>query len=149
MQKDSAVAGIVRRLPIMNRRELTKLWVDSYGKPPHPKLSPELMRPVLAFRLQERAYGGFSPDTARQIEQIARSLAPDSRPQGEAHNRFKAGTRIIREWKGKTYEVLISGDGYAFAGKAYKSLSPIATLITGTRWSGPAFFGTKRQGDGK
>jgi hypothetical protein len=73
-----------------------------------------------------------------------KSLAPECRAQDEAHNRYKTGTRIIREWGGKTHEVLISAAGYEYEGTTYKSLSPIATKITGTRWSGPAFFGTKR-----
>jgi len=147
MQKDPAIADVLRRLPNMKRRELVRLWEEGFGKSPHNRLRPELMRPVLAFRVQERVYGGDTPDTARRLREIVKSLAPDGRAQHEAHNRYKPGTRIIREWKGKTYEVLISGAGYEFEGRTYRSLSPIANFITGTRWSGPAFFGTKRRGD--
>jgi len=143
--KDPVITDILDRLPTMKRPELVKLWQKGFGRLPHNRLRPELMRPVLAFRLQERLYGGDQPDKARRLREIAKSLVPENRSQHEAHNRFKAGTRIIREWKGKTYEIQISEVGYEFEGRTYRSLSPIANLITGTRWSGPAFFGTKRK----
>ena len=83
------------------------------------------------------------PETERKLRSLLGSLKPDSRQAGEASSRFKVGTRIVREWKGKTHEVTITPDGYCYNGEVYKSLSPIANLITGSRWSGPAFFGTK------
>jgi hypothetical protein len=138
------VSETIRQLPTMARPMLAKLWEASFGQAPAPKLRPELMRPVLAFRIQELAYGGHSAEAVRQLREISRSLVSESRSPGEAYERFKSGTRIVREWKGKTYEVLISGGGYQFEGETFKSLSPIANRITGTRWSGPAFFGTKR-----
>lgn len=101
------------------------------------------MRHVLAFRIQERAYGGHSPDTPRRLQEIAKGLSSGSRAPEEATNRYKEGTRIIREWGGRTQEVVISAAGYEYQGSTYRSLSPIATKITATRWSGPAFFGTK------
>jgi hypothetical protein len=61
----------------------------------------------------------------------------------KAPQRFRPGTRIVREWKGIVHEVTISDDGFEYEGKTFKSLSPIACRITGTHWSGPAFFGTK------
>jgi Protein of unknown function (DUF2924) len=59
------------------------------------------------------------------------------------HRRFKTGTKIIREWKGQLHKVAVTTEGYLYNGEAYKSLSPIAFRITGTKWSGPAFFGTE------
>jgi hypothetical protein len=58
---------------------------------------------------------------------------------------FKSGTKLIREWKGKVHEVIVAGDGYVWAGKHYRSLSQIARSITGTRWSGPRFFGLEAE----
>ena len=100
------------------------------------------MLPILAFRIQELAHGGLKPETKANLSEITASLGPaghnDNRP------RFKAGTRLVREWKGKVHEVLITADGFEYLGQTYKSLSPIACRITGTHWSGPAFFGTRR-----
>ena len=137
------VTAIIAELPVANSKRLRELWVDHIGRSASMKLRPSMMRPVLAYRIQERAYGGLRPDLERQLREVLKSLKPGGRCTGEAHTRFKAGTRIVREWQGKRYEVTITSEGYQYEGEIYKSLSPIANLITGSRWSGPAFFGTK------
>jgi Protein of unknown function (DUF2924) len=86
----------------------------------------------------------FRPLASARSQVIATSLRPQSRSRDEARQRFKAGTKLVREWRGKTHEVTLNDEGYHYLGKTYKSLSPIACEITGTRWSGPAFFGTKK-----
>ena len=67
---------------------------------------------------------------------------------GEAAKRFrpqlKPGTRLIREWQGRTYEVVVLDDGLSWQGTHFRSLSAIARKITGTAWSGPLFFGLKQ-----
>jgi Protein of unknown function (DUF2924) len=103
------------------------------------------MLPVLAFRIQEKAYGGLKPETKARLREILATLKPNHRGPREAHNRFKPGTRLIREWRGQTYEVSLTAEGYEYRGKKYKSLSPIACEITGSHCSGPAFFGTKKK----
>jgi hypothetical protein len=106
--------------------------------------SAQLMLPILAYRIQEKAYGGLSPTANARSQLIATPLRPQSRSRDEARQRFKSGTKLVREWRGKTHEVTLNDEGYHYLGKTYKSLSPIACEITGTRWSGPAFFGTKK-----
>lgn len=118
----------------MGRPELVSEWQAQFGAPPPAKLRVELMRPVLVYRIQENALGLSLPKRQRQIQDLA--CDADRR-------RFKLGTKIIREWKGQLHEVAVTAEGYVYNGDVYKSLSPIATRITGTRWSGPAFFGTK------
>jgi hypothetical protein len=100
------------------------------------------MLPILAFRIQELAHGGVKPETKAKLREIMASLS--STGQNHTRPRFKAGTRLVREWKGKVHEVLTIADGFEYLGQTYKSLSPIACRITGTHWSGPAFFGTRR-----
>jgi hypothetical protein len=100
------------------------------------------MLPILAFRVQELAHGGLRPETKAKLREFAPSLG--STRQHDARQSFRAGTRLVREWKGKVHEVLITAGGYEYLGETYKSLSPIACRITGTHWSGPAFFGTRR-----
>jgi hypothetical protein len=99
-----------------------------------------LMLPILAFRIQEITHGGLIPELATQLHE--RVTSRNSRPQHSVRT-FKPGTKLVREWKGKVHEVVITSDGFEYQGEIYKSLSPIACHITGTRWSGPAFFGTK------
>jgi len=144
-QPEKPTSELIAALPSLNRDRLGDLWRENFGKPPQWGLSRKLMLPILAFRIQERAHGGLKPELQARLREIVASLNPQSKHADEARNRFRAGTRIVREWQGKTYEVLISAHGYEFQGETYKSLSPIANRITGTRWSGPVFFGTKRK----
>jgi hypothetical protein len=102
----------------------------------------ELMIPVLAYRIQEQAYGGLSQQTLNKLRQLARDL--ERNPKALTRMRpIKPGTRIIREWDGDTHEVTVVRDGYSYRGKHFVSLSAIARKITGTRWSGPLFFGLR------
>jgi hypothetical protein len=98
------------------------------------------MLPILAFRIQELSRGGLSAQTRGKLTETIGKLSTSSH---RAPRRFRPGTRIVREWKGKVHEVTITDDGFEYEGETFKSLSPIACRITGTHWSGPAFFGTK------
>lgn len=140
------VAALIREISSASSERLRELWREKVGQTPHPELEPALMRPVLAYLVQERAYGGLKASTTSQLRAALESDNPRSRTVNEAKSRFQAGTRLIRAWKGKTHEVRLTLTGYEYEGKVFQSLSPIACLITGTRWSGPAFFGT-RKGD--
>jgi hypothetical protein len=52
--------------------------------------------------------------------------------------------RLVREWHGTVHVVTVDEDGSIhWNGRSWRSLSEIARTITGTRWSGPAFFGLK------
>ena len=99
------------------------------------------MRPILAYRIQERQRGPLPSDMARRLQEAMKTYSPgdNSDPVG----RYKTGIRIVREWGGVIHEVQVTDEGYVYQGETYKSLSPIANRITGTRWSGPMFFGTK------
>jgi Protein of unknown function (DUF2924) len=127
----------VRAIEGMGRPELVSEWQTQFGAPPPPKLRVELMRPVLVYRIQENAWGVSSPRGKGRVQDLASSAN---------ERRFKTGTKIVREWKGQLHEVGVTDEGYLYKGDLYKSLSPIASRITGTRWSGPAFFGTKPKG---
>jgi hypothetical protein len=143
----SPTSELLKQLPSLDRTGLLDLWHKSFGRPASPGLRRELMVPILAFRIQELAHGGLKPETNAKLQEITCSLNP--RGQNDARQRFKSGTRLVREWKGKVHEVTITTDGFEYQGETYKSLSPIACRITGTHWSGPAFFGTKRGKKGR
>jgi|ERR1700722_19931849 len=137
MQKVDDRKALIEALPNMSKPRLRKLWQEQFGSPPKPKLCMVLMRPVLAYRIQEGIYGTGPKPASHHLQRYAGIDA--------ARPRFKQGTRIVREWKGEIHEVTVTPEGYEYRGEIYKSLSPIANRITGTRWSGPAFFGTKPQ----
>jgi hypothetical protein len=138
----SPTSELLEELPTLDRTKLLDVWHRSFGRPASPGLRRELMLPILAFRIQELAHGGLKPETKAKLGEITASLGPAG--QNDTRPRFKAGTRLVREWKGKVHEVLITANGFEYLGETYKSLSPIACRITGTHWSGPAFFGTRR-----
>jgi hypothetical protein len=98
---------------------------------------------MLAYRIQERAYGGLSPVTRKRLHQLARRLEADPNAKLCGEVRIKPGTRLIRDWRGQPHCVTVLENGYEYAGKRYPTLSQIARLITGTRWSGPLFFGLR------
>ena len=58
---------------------------------------------------------------------------------------LEAGSKITRSYKGSIYTVEVSGNGYLYNGKQYKSLSGIAKAITGKNWNGKVFFGVKNE----
>jgi hypothetical protein len=143
---NNAIKSLIQSLPALPKSRLFELWNEVFGRHAG-KLRPEVMLPILAFRIQEKAYGGLSPSTQEKLREIALSVSPKRRQQQEARDRFKPGTRLVREWKGTRHEVILAEDGYEFKGEKYKSLSPIACRITGSHWSGPAFFGTRKTGE--
>jgi hypothetical protein len=131
------------RLPTLDVHELREEWRRLYKADASPHLSRELLIRAVAYRTQEVAQGGLRPEPQRQLRQIAMEL----KQTGEGAKRFrpqlKTGTRLIREWQGRTYEVVVLDDGFSWQGTQHRSLSSIARKITGTAWSGPLFFGLK------
>jgi hypothetical protein len=132
------------RLPQLDIHELREEWRVLYKADASPHLSRELLIRAVAYRMQELVLGGLRPEPQRQLRQIAVEL----RQTGAAAKRFrpqlKPGTRLMREWQGRTYEVVVLDDGCSWQGARYRSLSAIARKITGTAWSGPLFFGLKQ-----
>ena len=104
-------------------------WRRVYRSEP-PRLSASLLRRGIAYRLQERTYGKLSPQVARVLASGGRA-APEVTP----------GTRLVREWNGRTIDVTATETGMLWEGRTYRSLSAIAREVTGTAWSGPRFFG--------
>ena len=133
----------IRELPTLRRPGLLSLWADLFERASPEKLRKELMVPILAYRMQEKAYGGLKPATRTRLRQLARALEQDPAANIAAVPQIKPGTRLLREWRGETHEVIAEDAGYNYRGKRFDSLSEIARHITGTRWSGPLFFGLK------
>jgi hypothetical protein len=120
--------------------ELRTLYTDIMKHPPPKRASHDFLRGNLAWTVQALA--------SKQDPTILRTLLAKraSHPDTHHKSRYNPGTRLIREWQGQTHEVIILDQGYLWQGERYRSLSQIAQAITGTRWSGPRFFGI-RNGD--
>jgi hypothetical protein len=104
---------------------------------------PDLLRRSIAQRIQERAYGGLSKDSGRVLRQLVKAARSKSTGKLELPRRIKAGSELVRTWRGATYRVKVTTEGFSFEGETYASLSEIACKITGTRWNGPRFFGLR------
>ena len=88
----------------------------------------------------------MSSEHARQLSAIAGQLARDGTISVDAASELKAGSRLVRHWRGVPHQVIIRDDGYAYGDRIYQSLTQIARDITGTNWSGPRFFGLTGKG---
>jgi len=125
----------------LDRPALHNLWKELFGSSPPPQLRRDLMFPILAHRLQEQAFGSLSTATRSRLRQLSQAFARNSNLPVPAVPRIRPGTRLVREWGDQVHLVNVQNSGYEYRGARYKSLSQIARLITGTRWSGPLFFG--------
>ena len=127
-------------------------WRGLYRTEAPVHIGQALLLQAVAYRLQERVLGGLKCSTRRLLERAAEDNL-DRRPATEAPTtRVTPGTVLIREWHGISHRVTVLGDGVLLRGARYRSLSEVARKITGSRWSGPRFFGlrapTKRSDHG-
>jgi hypothetical protein len=147
MQNKSTPTPSLTVLPGLSRPELLELWQTLWGRAAPAGIRRELMIPILAYRTQEKAFGGLKPETERRLGKLGASFE-GSRLSPPKETRVKPGTRLLREWRGQTHEVIATERAFLYQGKSHKSLSGIARQITGARWSGPVFFGVKSRGEG-
>jgi hypothetical protein len=98
----------------------------------------------LAYRIQEQAFGGLALSIRTRLKKLANDVAEGKKPDLLFRPTIKPGTRLIRSWGGQTHEVQALDDGFTYRGQQYSNLSEIARVITGSRRSGPLFFGLKR-----
>ncbi len=139
----SYAASLSQRLATLGELTLPELraeWRRLYRTPP-PRLSRNLMVRAIAYRIQERACGGLTPAISRRLLEFGRKDAEMPDEQKITVSPPKPGTRLVREWNGRTYTVAVTEDGFTYGDKNYKSLTRIARAITGAHWSGPRFFG--------
>ncbi len=143
------MADIADEIAILEQSSTVALKAEWRGRlttelPSH--ASDEYMRSVLAYRIQERSGLKLSKARRRKLERLAGEfeINPGYRPISVTH--IKPGVRLLREWNGGTHEVTALRSGFEYRSTRYRSLSMIARVITGTRWSGPRFFGLKSAG---
>lgn len=131
----------VAQLATLDRAALARLWSDVLGGPVPPKMSQILQRRFLAHALQVRHSGDLPTAAAARLDRVAVGTERAAMPT------LQPGGRLLRQWNGITHVVDVAKDGYLWNGGRHKSLSSIARAITGTRWSGPRFFGLKQNGE--
>lgn len=142
-----SLADELAALPDLPLDALKRRWRDLYGAQPPSRLGQTLMVRAITYRLQEQALGGLKPAARRRLSRVAEVIHSGRAPS--APIALKPGTRLLREWQGVTHEVILVEEGVQYRGKVWASLSAVAREITGTRWSGPLFFGLKGHRNGK
>jgi hypothetical protein len=139
---DPTLEAEIARLDSLSLQELRRYWAERLGPVPDHR-SADLMRRRIAYELQVRAYGGLKRETKKRLRQLYEAFKADPTYTPLPNYGLKPGTMLTREWKGVTYRVGVMDDGFEYKGQRYQSLSEIAGLITGTKWSGPVFFGIR------
>jgi Protein of unknown function (DUF2924) len=140
---DAAAEAELDRLAKMPIADLRIRYRKLFRSDPPKAFGPDLLRRSVAHRIQETAYGGLSRPIRRLLDQMIKDYA--AKPGGRIvlPRRVKPGSVLVRQWKGKSYRVMVQAEGFAYDGKTFGNLSEIAVLITGTRWNGPRFFGLR------
>ncbi|MDO8431099.1 MAG: DUF2924 domain-containing protein [Candidatus Binatus sp.] len=123
--------------------ELKVRWRSVYGTEPPPRSSKKLLISAIAYRMQERAFGGLKPSVRRLLERVSEEEAGRRILRTRPVTSTSAGMVLIRDWQGKSHHVTVLERGVLYRKKNYRSLSQVARVITGCRWSGPLFFGLK------
>jgi Protein of unknown function (DUF2924) len=128
----------------LTAQQLRDEWRRLYrGQPP--RLSRDLLIRTIAYRIQALAYGGLSKATQRKLDALTRELKGKGSIAVTPEISLRPGTRLVREWRGRTHTVAVTENGFEYAGKTFSSLTKIAHAITGAHWSGPRFFGLIRK----
>jgi hypothetical protein len=138
----------VAQLATLNHASATQLrqmWESVFGQPTPVRAQADFLRRCIAYRLQEDAVGGLTPRLRRQLADLGQALDQGATSLPAPSPDLKAGTRLVRTWNGDTHRVTVGDGSFTYRDRSYRSLSEIARLITGTRWSGPKFFGVLKE----
>jgi len=135
----------IARLRGLDVGELRARWHTVFRRRAPPHLPRHLLFRILAYRLQADRLGELDADSRRLLDRIG-SRASDETDRlvtdlNRSRTELKPGTLLTREWDGHPQRVMVLANGFSWNGKTYASLSKLAFAMTGTRWSGPRFFG--------
>jgi hypothetical protein len=139
-----SISQQIETLPTLGKGELQNLWKKVFNADAPESLRKSAMIPILGYRIQELAYGGLSAKSTKRLLELARAIEADPTAAIAPDPRIKPGTRLVRQWHGQVHVVNVEETGYEYKGSRYGSLSEVAQLITGTKWSGPRFFGLNK-----
>lgn len=125
-------------------KELQAEWEKQFKQPPPPRARREFLSAHLRWHAQAKHHGGLSRKTKSQLKKLTEQLRTGVELTPNTDLTLKLGTKLLREYKGRKFEVIVCEEGYRYNGRYYKSLSKIAREITGTQWNGKLFFGVKK-----
>src|SRR5215218_7559248 len=138
----AAIEAEIARIKSLALDALRRRWRAVFGRTPPAALSKDLLGRMIAWRMQEQAFGGLERDSLKFLDGLARH-------GGSPRRQLKPGTVLVRDYQGERHTVTVVPDGFDWQGATYTSLSAIARAITGTAWSGPRFFALQGVGDAR
>ena len=138
---DKDLAALATMSPALLRARWAATGSDSA-----PNVPISLVRRLLAQRLQEKRHGKLPLLVMRELERAIADPRSEQLEEPRTAVILSPGTRLIREWNGKTIVVEVTDTGFVWKERNYRSLSEIAREVTGAHWSGPRFFGLNRRG---
>jgi hypothetical protein len=145
------IFALIEKLKTLSRDELIKYWYKYFDAEPPKGAKKDLLLKHIAWQMQAKKFGGYSAMTLKRLDKLADAVSKGKEISENSVNSFKksisleikAGTKLIREFKGEKHEVIALEKYFKYKDKTYKSFSSIANEITGTRWNGKVFFGVK------
>lgn len=140
-----SIAQQLTRIENAGTIELQEMWHESFPEVPVPKHRKRVLAIMLAQKIQQQAFGAMRPDVVAHLARLARTVDKEEGSPPAALPMLKPGTRLVRNWEGQNHVVTVEVSGFEYRGIYHENLSQIARLITGTRWSGPLFFGLRTQ----
>lgn len=141
---DANLEAEIARLGDLDLGQLREVWRQRLGKPPK-IASAELTRRWLSWELQARVRGSIDPATRARLKQLSKADRAGPAPAIPSCSALRPGTMLTREWNDVTHRVMVLEEGFTWNGQQFTSLSEVALYITGTRWSGPRFFGLRQR----
>ncbi len=125
------------------RAGLVAAWTETHGGAPPKGISTRLLALAAAYNAQARQHGGLKASTRRALYSLATDRdKPETRTRRPPPaSKATPGARLVREWHGQAHVVDVLDNAVLYRGRSYRSLSEVARIITGARWSGPRFFG--------
>jgi Protein of unknown function (DUF2924) len=138
------VSAQLAELTTLGMPPLRSEWRRLFRREP-PRLSRDQMMRMIAYRIQEDAFGGLPTAVERRLAKLTGTFKSEGRIVAPPPPKVKPGARLMREWRGRTHVVSVIAGGFEYEGKTFPSLTAIAVEITGAHWSGPRFFGLVRR----
>lgn len=138
--KHREITAQIFEIRSLSKDQLRERWEAMFKKSVPKPLTKDLLGRMIAYRIQEKAFGGLDRETEKLLESYARGDKASTPPR-----RMKSGTVLLREYQGVRHTVTVADGGFIWNDKKYASLSTIAKEITGTSWNGPRFFGLREE----
>ena len=131
----AAVEADISRVHLLSGAALRRRWQAVFARSIPQHLTADLLRRMIANRIQEEAFGTLDRATLKVLDGLARRER-----SRRAERNLKIGTVLVRDYQNRRHTVTVAPEGYVWEAQPYSSLSAIARAITGTAWSGPRFF---------